>query len=102
MFSDVCPARTKDAMLLKLKLQGHAPITPNPMLVAGNSYVPANYFRIFNDVFLKSPPFPFINKAVQWTSKLSKIYSTRHGLLLLKLSFHFVLLSEVTYKLLNS
>ena len=24
-------AGTKDAMLLKLKLQGHAPITPNPM-----------------------------------------------------------------------
>lgn len=24
-------AGTKDAILLKLKLQGHAPITPNPM-----------------------------------------------------------------------
>jgi len=32
MLGDVCPARTKDAMLLKLKLQGHAPIKPNPML----------------------------------------------------------------------
>ena len=28
------PARTTAAMLLKLKLQGHAPITPNPMLAA--------------------------------------------------------------------
>jgi hypothetical protein len=26
------PARTEDAMLLKMKLQRHAPITPNPIL----------------------------------------------------------------------
>jgi len=25
-------AGTKDAMLLEMKLQGHAPITPNPLL----------------------------------------------------------------------
>jgi hypothetical protein len=31
----ITSAGTKDAMLLKLKLQGHAPITPNPMLNAG-------------------------------------------------------------------
>ena len=34
MFTDVCPARTKAAMLLKMKLQRPAPITPNPMLYA--------------------------------------------------------------------
>jgi hypothetical protein len=27
----ITSARTKDAMLLKMMLQGHAPITPNPM-----------------------------------------------------------------------
>ena len=34
MPTDVCPARTKDAMLLLMKLQRPAPILANPMLYA--------------------------------------------------------------------
>ena len=34
MPTDVCPARTKAAMLLMMKLQGHAPLAQNRLLYA--------------------------------------------------------------------